>query len=311
MPELTREEFEAGLKKLREWFPPDDHEKRETPGSGEWWYIKWQRIRERLDEAFGCLWSDEYTDPVYVHDVDQNPAKSICVVRCTITIDGRPRQGVGDAYVQLLSGKGKDMARGTPIERARADAFRQAAESWGIGRYLDNQNDDKKKREFFNYLHQRGNSKPMNDYLQETGRVPTRKPRISPKDDTGLMDAIAPPKATPKPSATVRPAVSTNKQRFQQLCQWTGKAPKDLRAIAETLSFPTDSDKLTPQQADQIRNEIFIQWGLDQGVFSNPFHARNSYLKIVNEEPQLTDVDIWDRWVVKVGEKKTDLVTAN
>lgn len=50
-----------------------------------------------------------------------------------------PRQAPGNAPIELLSGKGKDMSRGTPIERATADAFKNAAEAFGVARYLDDQ----------------------------------------------------------------------------------------------------------------------------------------------------------------------------
>ncbi|MDD1428457.1 hypothetical protein MEO94_29225, partial [Dolichospermum sp. ST_sed9] len=43
------------------------------------------------------------------------------------------------APIELISNEGKDMARGTPIERATADAFKNAAEAFGIARYLDDQ----------------------------------------------------------------------------------------------------------------------------------------------------------------------------
>lgn len=124
------------LVKLREPFPPNAHKERKLPGGGRWFYIPWQTIRDRLEELFPLDWTATYSDPVVVGDYT--------VIRCQLTIlrsqGGITREGVGNdkAYPEL-NDQGKAKTIGTPPERARADAFKAAAEEFGIGSYLDDQ----------------------------------------------------------------------------------------------------------------------------------------------------------------------------
>jgi hypothetical protein len=140
-----------------------------------------------------------------------------------------------------------------------ADAFKAAAESWGVGRYLDDQVSPAKKDNFLKYL----------------------------KSGKSVRSESAP---------------SPEKRRWIDLCDRTGITPKQIRAIAKQLGFPTESSRLTPEQATILRDQIMVAWGVAQGVFQHPLHAQNSFLKI--KEEGLTDSQLWDRWVRKVGEKK-------
>ncbi|MEA5578646.1 hypothetical protein [Anabaena sp. UHCC 0451] len=123
-------EFHEILAELKKPFKPTQHQERPLPGGGRWFYITWQDIRERLDEVYP-EWSCTWTEPVFIGDY--------CFISCTISIAGVSRQAPGNAPIQLLSSNGKDMSRGTPIERATADAFKNAAEAFGVARYLDDQ----------------------------------------------------------------------------------------------------------------------------------------------------------------------------
>ena len=122
--------FPQILAALKKPFRPDQHIERPLPGGKRWFFITWQDIRERLDEVYP-EWSCTWTEPNYIGDY--------CHISCTISIAGVSRQAPGNAPIQLISNEGKDMARGTPIERATADAFKNAAEAFGIARYLDDQ----------------------------------------------------------------------------------------------------------------------------------------------------------------------------
>ena len=118
------------LGELKKPFPAAAHKERELPGGGRWFFIPWQAIRDRLDEI--CPdWSVSYSTPVYVGDY--------CVILCTLTVAGVTRQAPGNSPIAQLSSKGNDMSRGTPIERATADAFKNAAEAFGMAAYLDDQ----------------------------------------------------------------------------------------------------------------------------------------------------------------------------
>lgn len=159
-------EFQEILLELKKPFRPEQHQERQLPGGGRWFYITWQDIRERLDEV--CPeWSCTWTEPIYIGDY--------CHISCTITICNVSRQAPGNAPIELISSKGKDMARGTPIERATADAFKNAAEAFGIARYLDDQ------VKTVNLLHKQGDGRAYkfvkeNEQIQVGARGVTKQP---------------------------------------------------------------------------------------------------------------------------------------
>jgi len=115
---------------LKKPFPAADHKERALPGGGRWFFIPWQRMRDRLDEV--CPdWQVVYSDPVI--------AGELVVIRCKLTICNVTREGVGnsDAFKERTSSGNYKF--GSPIECATADAFKNAAESFGIGAYIDDQ----------------------------------------------------------------------------------------------------------------------------------------------------------------------------
>lgn len=131
------------LPQLKAWFPPEAHRERELPGGGKWFFIPWQLIRKRLDEV--CPdWTVTFSDPVVVADY--------IVVRCQLTLGGVTREGAGNdkAYPDKKT-------YGTPIERAIADAFKNAAEQFGVGAYLDDQMGD--RQTFIQYMRSGGDNR--------------------------------------------------------------------------------------------------------------------------------------------------------
>lgn len=128
--ELRQElrEIQAGL---RAFFPPEMHEIRKIKGGGYWAYLKHQSIRDRLDEV--CPeWEVSYSSIELVGtDVS---------VRCSITILGVTKQSIGAVpMVAAVNKTGEDVSIGSASDRVRAEAFKNACEEWGIGRYLDDQ----------------------------------------------------------------------------------------------------------------------------------------------------------------------------
>ena len=118
------------IDKLKKPFAPEQHQDRKLKGGGTWFFIPWQLIRDRLQEV-DPNYKQEFGSAQYLGDY--------CIVSCTLTICGVSRQALGNAELVILSDKGNNMARGTPIERAIADAFKNAAESFGVAAYLDDQ----------------------------------------------------------------------------------------------------------------------------------------------------------------------------
>jgi hypothetical protein len=129
------------LKALKTPFPPEDHKERSLPGGGRWFYLPWQKIKSRLDQTFP-EWQCSFSDPVITGE--------LIVIRCRISIAGVTREGVGnsDAYGEKTSAGGYKF--GSPVEKATADALKNAAEMFGVGAYLDDQ------QFVVKYLHSKG-----------------------------------------------------------------------------------------------------------------------------------------------------------
>ncbi|MDX2215494.1 MAG: Rad52/Rad22 family DNA repair protein [Oculatellaceae cyanobacterium bins.114] len=125
-------------------FEPQEHKKRTVPGGGDWYFVPWQTIRARLNRVCPDDWTNVYSDLTFV--------EGYCIIVCTLTICGVSHQGIGSTQIEILNAQGKNTAYGDPIERATADAFKNAAEQFGIAAYLDAQSDPSKKQAFFNYV---------------------------------------------------------------------------------------------------------------------------------------------------------------
>ena len=122
--------FQEILIELKKPFPPEDHKERELKGGKKWFFVPWQTIRSRLNEV--CPeWEVRWENPILLGED--------CSVVCTLTIAGISRQAIGVATNIEYSSKGNVMSRGTGIERAVADGFKNAAENFGVCAYLDDQ----------------------------------------------------------------------------------------------------------------------------------------------------------------------------
>lgn len=169
------------IEKLKAFFPPEDHKERDLPGGGRWFYVPWQLIRDRLDQC--CPdWEVSYSSPIYIGEY--------CAVSCKLTIEGISREAIGNAPLVLVSKQGKDMSRGSPIERAIADAFKNAAEQFGVGAYLDKQED------LVRYLHSKQDYRGKKFYdendwkkhgaMGKPKNSPSAKNQIKPKNQLAL-----------------------------------------------------------------------------------------------------------------------------
>ncbi|MEH1808541.1 hypothetical protein [Nostoc sp.] len=124
--ELRRIQFE-----LKKPFPAKLHEFRELPGGGKKWvFLKWQTIRERLDEV-APEWISDYSEIQYLGN------DAIC--RCGITILGVRKEAIASVPISITSSSGKEMSRGSAADRLAAESLKNTAEAWGVGRYLDDQ----------------------------------------------------------------------------------------------------------------------------------------------------------------------------
>ena len=81
-------ELKELLPELKKPFPVADHKERALPGGGRWFFIPWQKMRDRLDEV--CPdWQVIYSDPVI--------AGELVVIRCKLTICDVTREGVDNS----------------------------------------------------------------------------------------------------------------------------------------------------------------------------------------------------------------------
>ena len=253
---------------LKAWFPPEAHRDRDLPGGGKWFFIPWQQIRERLDEV--CPeWQVSYSAPQYIGDY--------CTVTCTITITGISRQGIGNAEIEVLSKRGKDMSRGTPIERAVADAFKTAAEAWGVARYLDEQADDQTREAFVRYMHGKGDGRAALNYHRNEGSLPataqaSRKADVS--KPFGQPDRPSKPAATTRPAArpTAAPSKSANLTRLRSITKQLGYSEiagdKQIQqAIALNCPGKKSAD-LDAVQVNRVIDSLLIFWAEQRGAGS-------------------------------------------
>ena len=96
--------------------------------------------------------------------------------------------------------------------------------------------------------------------------------------------------------------------RFKFILGKTGHKKSRVVAIANKLGVPASSTQLSPEQIIQLRNQLFADWGVSQGVFNAPQHAMAS-LRHIEGYDGPDDAAVWDAWEVKVGMKKADMET--
>jgi Rad52/22 family double-strand break repair protein len=168
------EDFKITLAKLREPFPPSAHVERPLPGGGKWFYVPWQQIRERIEEVAPD------------HELEFYPPEFVdayCTVRCKLVICGVSRIAIGNA-------ENKGGMRGNAIERAVADAYKNAAEAFGVCAYLDDQSKEKRLWTA-QYLHGKGDDRAMSEAMRN-GDIPGSLNRNKQKPAPAKSDAAAP-----------------------------------------------------------------------------------------------------------------------
>ena len=184
-----REEVKRIQAELRKPFAPEMHGIRELPGRGYWAFVPHHQYRERLDEVYP-EWEASYTH------VEQITSDVIC--KCTITILGISKQAIGSVPLVAAEKDGRDVSRGSAADRLAAEAFKNACEAWGVGRYLDRQG------EVAHYLNinateldnkTRSKLKVFGNYLREKGELPPVSSTVSmPKLDDNSPSTIPPAK---------------------------------------------------------------------------------------------------------------------
>jgi hypothetical protein len=160
------------IAQLKQPFPVEAHKERKLPGGGRWFFIPWQLIRDRLDEVYP-EWQVSWSQPEYLGEN--------CIIICTITIAGISRSAPGNAPINATGW-------GTPVERAIADAFKNSSESFGVARYLDNQDF------VVSYLKNKGDMRGYK-FAQENAEIEAgaRGTQVKKPEKNGLLEALSAP----------------------------------------------------------------------------------------------------------------------
>lgn len=125
-----QEQLKKIISELKKPLAPELHQIRDLPGGGKWVYISWQTMRERLDQV--CPdWTLDYSEITTIEN------HAFC--RCGLTILDVRKEAFGNVIISVKSAQGKEMTRGSFGDRVTAEAFKNAAEQWGLGRYIDDQ----------------------------------------------------------------------------------------------------------------------------------------------------------------------------
>ncbi|MFB2770235.1 Rad52/Rad22 family DNA repair protein [Pelatocladus sp. BLCC-F211] len=179
-----RDELKKIQAELRKPLGAIKHKVRDIPGSNKKWvYLPHQVIREHLDTIVP-EWVIDFSDIQYIGN------DATC--RCAITIMGIRKEAIACVPISLTSGSGKEMTRGSAPDRLAAEGIRNAAEQWGVGRYLDDQ-------EFtIRYLWERigeldqemqGEVRRLAEQYKIDKGI--RQPRPKSKDEGGMLQAMS------------------------------------------------------------------------------------------------------------------------
>lgn len=130
--EALRKELWAIQDLLSQPFKAIEHRIRDLKGKKLYIYVGWEAIRDRLAQVV-----PDYE--VEFSHLSVDVAANLASVNCAIAICGVSRQAMGGVPVSEISSAGNEMTRGNSLDRAQAEAFKNAAEMWGVGAYLSDQ----------------------------------------------------------------------------------------------------------------------------------------------------------------------------
>jgi hypothetical protein len=261
------------LRQLAAWFPPEAHKERKLPGGSKWFYLPHQAIRDRLNEICPSDWSDELKGPFL--------SGNETVMICRLTICGVTREGIADSKVfPELNDDGKEKIIGSPVVNAARHAFRDAAEQFGIGAYLD---DQKKSRDsFVKYMRGKGDGRAYqaaynNGWVQDEKGEPAKKARPRPKSENGdLLEALSGGSPQLKVVAPVsHPSLYPQQNAaIKKIREKTGHNPKAIADWCKHYECEAPSD-LPPDLFVRLVENLAVGWA--KSHFPTEENARASY----------------------------------
>lgn len=242
-------------KELNAWFPPEAHKERKLPGGGKWFYLSHQAIRDRLNEVCFGYWQDEISPPVISGDY-----VTVC---CKLTICGITRTGIADnkTYPEL-NDEGKAKIIGSPIVNAARHAFRDAAEKFGAGAYLDEQKGETRNK-FVAYMSKKGDYRAKNfaqtNEWVESGAMGVATAKPKPQEKPGaFLDALSdkPAKVVQSPTVGLFPR---HNSLVKQVRAVTGHSPEQIIDWCKSKGC-MEPAQLNPEQCNELLRAIALSW---------------------------------------------------
>lgn len=285
---------------LEEKFLPCQHKDRALPGGGRWFYVPHQTITDRLNSVCPGHWSTKVGSITVAGD--------FTVVFLELTICGVTRTGVGDnKTLPEMNDRGKSKEIGTPAVRAFRNAFKDAAEQFGIAGYLDDQKEGKSKQDFIRYMQGKGDGRAQK-FALENGwgqGEPQQAIASGPIGRDKLMEDT---------TQEVKRLGWSGSQAQEYLKRTFGKENRDKLTNNELSQFLGYLRSQDPQPQPAIAPPIGVtptqpsagdenkQWldRLTAAMKYNKFHAENSIKKAIreefpDEEKTTADLDVFQR----------------
>lgn len=219
------------MTQLAAWFPPEAHKERKLRGGGKWFYLPHQTIRDRLNEICPNDWSDEFKGPFL--------SGNETIMICRLTICGVTREGVADNKVfPELNDEGKEKIIGSPVVNAARHAFRDAAEQFGVGAYLDDQKTSRDR--FVRYMQKKGDGRAYKAAYDNGWVEGSTKPSLrQPEKPANLLQVMSAPED----------AISLEQQReLWAIARASGYTDDGVRAVFAIWGYASTA---------QVKNQHF------------------------------------------------------
>lgn len=255
----------AIMAELREPLPAIAHSIRKLPGTTDLYiYLSWERVRDRMDEVVPD-YEISYTEPVF--SLENNAITCLT----TITILGVSKQAIASVPLTQLSKEGNNMLRGCPADRLHAEGIKNAAEAWGVGRYLEDQYSVYKsiweaRSQFPSDL--RGKIEQMKAQFSKQAR------------ESGMVVPVAiPPKPIPKATTATTTVTPKTEGLYPQHNNIIKKLRSQFNASIDRILELTSGrypSALNPSELQELELAIAIEWAVANKLFQNAEVAKSA-----------------------------------
>jgi hypothetical protein len=109
-------------------------------------------------------------------------------------------------------------------------------------------------------------------------------------------------------SPRLNAAANLNRKRIATIQKLSGQNKEKCSEIWVSLNIPTDSSALNETQLQILRNALFVDWAMGQGVFNAPQHAYHAFNKLMAEaqDSMGDDQAVWVIWKADIERRKAE-----